>query len=82
MYLDYTLFLALTPVQQDQYVHTHGKLLAQRWHENYSIELYDLGSFYCEQWLEQECLQLPQYRAFAMEECLELYPPQMQLLPY
>jgi len=81
MYLNYTLFLALTPIQQDQYVHAHGKLMAQRWHENYSVELYDLGSFYCEQWLEQECLQLPQYRAFVMEECLELYP-QMQLLHY
>jgi hypothetical protein len=66
-------FQSLAFGQQDEYVRTHGHYQAQRWHENYSVELYELNGFYCELWLEQECVCLPQYRAFATEECLQVY---------
>jgi hypothetical protein len=66
-------FESLAFGQQDAYVRTHGHYQAQRWHENYSIELYELHDFYCELWLEQECVHPPQYRAFATDSCREVY---------
>lgn len=82
MLLTYSAFQALDRQQQDCYVHLHGQFMAQRWLENYSIELYSLGSFYCERWLEQECRHLPEYRAFSTDECLAWYPSQLQQCPY
>lgn len=82
MLLTYSQFQKLAYSQQDQFVRIYGQLVAQRWHENYSIELYDLGVFYCELWLEQECLQWPCYYAFATNDCLEQYSTQVQLAHY
>lgn len=82
MVLDYAHFQALPDSQQDRYVQKHGKFRAHRWHENYSIELYDLGSFYCEQWLEQECVHPPRYQAFPSEACLESYAQPLALACY
>ncbi len=78
MLLTYSAFQALADRQQERYLHQHGQFMAQRWHENYSIELYDLGSFYCERWLEQECRHLPQYHAYATDECLAWYVSQVR----
>ena len=55
MNLDYAGFQALSESQQDRYVLAYGQYVTQRWHENYSVELYALNSFYVERWLEQEC---------------------------
>jgi hypothetical protein len=73
-------FESLAFGQQDAYVRAHGHYLAQRWHENYSIELYELEGFYCELWLEQECVVLPRYLAFASDTCLALFTQQVHLL--
>ncbi|UOQ68565.1 hypothetical protein [Hymenobacter volaticus] len=69
----YYHFQTLAYSQQDRYVQQHGQLIAHRWHENFSVELYDLGSFYCERWLEQECLHRPRYQALANVDSLEIY---------
>ena len=82
MLLTYSQFQTLSYSQQDQFVRIYGQLAAQRWHGNYSIELYDLGLFYCELWLEQECLHWPHYYAFATDACLELYALQVQIAHY
>jgi hypothetical protein len=82
MLLTYSQFQTLAYSQQDQFVRIYGQLVAQRWHENYSIELYDLGVFYCELWLEQECLHWPCYYAFATDACLERYTLQSQPANY
>ncbi|WP_375435940.1 hypothetical protein [uncultured Hymenobacter sp.] len=74
MKLNHSGFQTLSAAQQDQYVHEHGQFLAHRWHENYSIELYALGSFYCERWLEQECLEPERLRILPVGACLEHYP--------
>jgi hypothetical protein len=66
-------FESLAFCQQDKYVRVHGHYQAQRWHENYSIELYELNGFYCELWLEQECMQPPCYHVFITQDCLALY---------
>ena len=73
MLLTFSQFHALAELDQDHYVQDHGQLIAHRWHENYSIELYAMGSFYCERWLEQECRHLPTYQAFATDACLAPY---------
>jgi len=82
MPLNYSHFQGLPYSQKDLYVQKYGKFLAQRWHENYSIELYDLGSFYCERWLEQECRTQEQLRAFPTDACLDLYAPYLHQLHY
>lgn len=82
MVLTYSQFQLLSYSQQDQFVRLYGHLLAQRWHENYSIELYDLGLFYCELWLEQECLHWPHYYAFATNNYLGLYTMKTQIAHY
>jgi len=73
-------FQSLTFSQQDEYVRAHGHYQAQRWHENYSVELYELNGFYCELWLEQECLQPPRYHAFTTTVCLEMCAVQKELM--
>lgn len=82
MSLDSAHFQALPESQQDRHVQQYGKFMAHRWHENYSVELYDLGSFYCEQWLEQECMHPPRYQVFHSEACLELYAQPLELACY
>jgi hypothetical protein len=82
MSLTYSQFQLLSYSQQDQFVRIYGQLLAQRWHGNYSIELYDLGLFYCELWLEQECLHWPYYYALTTDACLDVYALQAQLVHY
>ncbi|NVO86599.1 hypothetical protein [Hymenobacter terrestris] len=49
--------------RQQLYFNHYATYLNQRWHENYSVELYRLDSFYCELWLEQECGQRQQFIA-------------------
>ncbi|WP_022826315.1 hypothetical protein [Hymenobacter norwichensis] len=74
-------FQSLAFDQQDEYVRAHGHYQAQRWYENYSVELYELPTFQCELWLEQECVQQPQYRMLTSGSAVELYASQ-ELLPY
>jgi len=77
--LSYQEFQSLAFGQQDEYVRAHGHYQAQRWHENYSVELYELDGFHCEFWLEQECLHLPHYQVLTTEAGLELYILQPQM---
>lgn len=82
MQLNHLGFQTLSRAQQSQYVHEHGQFLAHRWHENYSIELYDLGSFYCERWLEQECRAPERIQVLPMSASLAHYPACRHVLLY
>ncbi|WP_375438369.1 hypothetical protein [uncultured Hymenobacter sp.] len=82
MLLDYAGFQTLSASQQNHYVHAHGHYLSQRWHENYSVELYGLGSFYVERWLEQECRQPERLLAYDTDSCLGLYASSQSHPPY
>ncbi|WP_092773705.1 hypothetical protein [Hymenobacter actinosclerus] len=62
------------PYQRQQlYFNQYATYFNQRWHHNYSIELYCLGNFYCELWLEQESRQRHHYIALAADACLAAY---------
>ena len=82
MLLSYSQFQTLAYSQQDQIVRLYGQLIAQRWYGNYSIELYDLGVFYCEVWLEQECVHWPFYHALPTGTCLKQYSLHTHIVCY
>lgn len=82
MRLDYAGFQTLSGRQQHPYVHAHGHYLGQHWHQNYSVELYGLGSFYVERWLEQECREPERLLAYATDSCLEFYAGSRSHPPY
>lgn len=82
MSFSYYHFQSLAYHQQARYVQQHGQLIAHRWHENYSVELYSLGNFYCERWLEQECVHRPRYYALADLAHLEVYGLQERVSQY
>ncbi|MDF7815423.1 hypothetical protein P1X16_28840 [Hymenobacter sp. YC55] len=81
MLLGYADFKFLAATHQKHYVHRHGQYLAQRWHKNYSVELYTLGSFYAERWLEQECREPERVKAHATAACLVPYVLSAPLSP-
>ncbi|WP_375437558.1 hypothetical protein [uncultured Hymenobacter sp.] len=66
-------------LDKHHYVHAYGVLIAQRWQDNYRIELYALDSFYCERWPEQESRHPLRYQAFATEACFALYDGRMPI---
>ncbi|RSK46101.1 hypothetical protein [Hymenobacter perfusus] len=82
MLLGHLQFRALPYEQQGSYIIEHGRYLAHRWHENYGVNLYWVGSFFCEIWLEQDCLEMEQFRSFTSFECLDAYLPFLHLPEY
>lgn len=79
MKLTHHEFLTLPAEEQCGYLFSHGTYLAGRPEGNYSINLYHMGTYYCELWMEQTCPELDFFRTFTNQRCLEPYLLQLDL---
>lgn len=79
--LGYLQFRALSTDEQAAYVFAYGTYVAQRSEPGYGINLYHVGTFFCEAWVCQERADLVRLRCFTNVQSLLPYIELVRLPP-
>jgi hypothetical protein len=79
MPISHYAFRALPFEQQVALVWQEGTFLARRWEEEDGVQLYHLGSFFCEVYYDPETNELLRTRTFTSAQYLEDYASYIRL---
>jgi len=72
-------FKALQLEEQLAFVWGEGTYLARRFEEENAVNLYHLGTFFCEVYYDQQTESIVRLRTFTSIKCLEDYTSSIQL---